>query len=104
MERNTAHISLAVPGADLNLTSEKAPATATDAPMLPLTIMIITATMAGSIAIVTRNPLDLAELREYTSAISAPRTSAATMLIAKPCTVSVHAVNMLANIFVIGFS
>ena len=58
MARNTAHISLAVPGADLNLTSEKAPATATEAPMLPLTIMIITATIAGSMATVIRNPLE----------------------------------------------
>ena len=43
-------ISFAVPGALRKRTRLNAPATATPAPMLPLTIMMITCTMAGSIA------------------------------------------------------
>ena len=50
---NTAAISLAEPGAERKRTSEKVPATATPAPMLPLTIRMMTLTTAGSIASVT---------------------------------------------------
>ena len=43
----TERISFAVPGAERKRTSEKVPATATPAPMLPLTIRITVATTAG---------------------------------------------------------
>ena len=58
MEVNTAVISRAEPGAERKRTSEKVPATATPAPMLPLTIRITTLTMAGSVARVTEKLLE----------------------------------------------
>lgn len=54
MARNSAPISRAVPGTERKRTRLNVPATATPAPMLPLTIMITTHTTAGSIASVTR--------------------------------------------------
>ena len=56
MARNILLISLAVPGADRNRTSEKAPITATPAPRLPLTSIITIWTIAGINASVTTNP------------------------------------------------
>ena len=63
MEVNTAAISLAEPGAERKRTREKVPATATPAPMLPLTIRITTLTMAGSVASVTAKLLLLRLLK-----------------------------------------
>ena len=64
MARNTARISRAVPGAERKRTSENVPATATPAPMLPLTISITTHTMPGSSASVTAKLL-VAAARVY---------------------------------------
>ena len=57
--RKTRPISLALPGALRKRIRPKAPATATPAPMLPLTSMMMSCTMAGSRARVTT------KLREY---------------------------------------
>ena len=57
MARKIAPISFAEPGAERNRTRLKAPATATPAPTLPLTIMITTQTVAGRSARVTTNPV-----------------------------------------------
>ena len=48
--RKIVPISFAVPGTDLNLTSENAPAAATPAPTFPFSIIITIHTTAGSIA------------------------------------------------------
>ena len=53
MARKMVPISRAVPGTERKRTNEKAPATATPAPTLPLTIIITTHTTAGSMARVT---------------------------------------------------
>jgi hypothetical protein len=58
MDKKIHPISFAVPGALRNLTKEKVPATATDAPKLPLTIMMTTATIAGIIARVFTKDLE----------------------------------------------
>ena len=50
-------ISFAVPAAERNLTSENAPATATPAPILPLTSIITTATVMGNRAVVIKKLL-----------------------------------------------
>lgn len=63
MEVNTAAISLAEPGAERKRTSEKVPATATPAPMLPETIRITALTMPGSVARVTEKLLLLRLLK-----------------------------------------
>ena len=47
MEMKTETISFPVPGAERKRTREKVPATATPAPMLPLTIRMTTETTAG---------------------------------------------------------
>ena len=52
MAIKTIAISRAVPATERNLTKEKEPATAMPAPIDPLTIMITTATTAGSIPVV----------------------------------------------------
>ena len=54
MARNSMVISRPVPGAERNRTRLKAPATATPAPTLPLTIIMTTHTTVGSNASVTR--------------------------------------------------
>ena len=77
MARNTARISRAVPGAERKRTSENVPATATPAPMLPLTISITTHTMPGSSASVTAKLLVQSPQREYTSAMMSPSAIAA---------------------------
>ena len=51
-------ISLALPGAERNLTSEKAPATATPVPRLPFTSIITTSTITGNSAVVTAKLLE----------------------------------------------
>lgn len=48
MARKIAPISLAEPGTERKRTRLKVPATATPVPMLPLTIMMMTHTTAGS--------------------------------------------------------
>ena len=50
MARKMALISRPVPGAERNRTRLNVPATATPAPMLPLTSMMTTCTAAGSTA------------------------------------------------------
>ena len=57
--RNSVPISLALPGADRNLTRLNAPATATPTPTFPLTIMMTTQMTAGSIARVARKLFEL---------------------------------------------
>ena len=47
--KNIDAISFAVPGVERNLIKEKAPATATPAPIFPFTIIITTQTSAGNI-------------------------------------------------------
>ena len=52
IDRKMKAMSRALPGTLLKRTRLKPPATATPAPTLPFTIMITTATMAGSVAVV----------------------------------------------------
>ena len=72
-------ISLAVPGTERNLTSEKAPATATPAPTLPFTIIITMQTTAGSRARVTTKLAVYLLLKVYTQASAPPITSETAM-------------------------
>ena len=68
-----APISFAVPGMLRNRTRLKAPATATPAPRLPLTIMMIICTTAGSSARVTTKPEEyLFSVLMYTKATARP--------------------------------
>ena len=76
MAVKTAAISLALPGADRKRTREKVPATATPAPMLPLTIMITVLTTAGSRASAAAKLRVQRFFLAYTKASSAPRASA----------------------------
>ena len=62
VEIKIIQISFAVPGADLNLTKLKAPATAIPAPILPFTSMITSATHAGIKAVVIKKLLDELDL------------------------------------------
>ena len=57
MARNSMVISRPVPGAERKRTRLKAPATATPAPTLPLTIMMMVDTTAGSSIKVTKKLL-----------------------------------------------
>ena len=72
MARKIMEISLAVPGAERNRTREKAPATAIPAPILPFTIMITTATIAGKVKSVIRKLFVVRFLYEYVAARNAP--------------------------------
>ena len=67
-------ISCPLPGADLNLTRLKAPATATPAPILPLTSIITSSTIAGSMMSVIAKLLEHLFLTEYPAAIMNPQT------------------------------
>ena len=72
--RNNAAICRAVPGSDRKRTSENVPATATPAPMLPETIIIITWTMAGRIARVRQKLREKFARKEKHRAVSRPST------------------------------
>ena len=75
MARNSTPISRAVPGAERKRTRLKAPATATPAPMLPLTSMMTTCTTAGRIASVTAKLWVERARKRATSARATPNTS-----------------------------
>lgn len=79
IERNSPTISLAVPCALRKRTRAKVPATASPAPMLPLTIMMTIVTAAGSSASASVNELLWRLRKEKTSAVSTPRTIAVAM-------------------------
>ncbi|MFZ2756826.1 MAG: hypothetical protein WAY93_08175 [Atopobiaceae bacterium] len=79
MARKSEPISRAEPGTDRNRTRLKVPATATPAPMLPFTMMMITVTMAGSRAsVVTKLAEERPDL-EWTKARKTPMARAAAM-------------------------
>ena len=73
MARKMAPISRAVPGTERNRTRLKAPATATPAPMLPLTSRITICTIAGRMASVTAKPRLHRWRYIHTSAVSRPK-------------------------------
>ena len=89
-----APISRAVPAAERKRTREKVPATATPAPRLPLTIMMMTLTMAGRVASVTAKLLVGRAYIRYTTVRIKPSTRAETMQIRKPDTVMVPAASL----------
>ena len=73
--RKTMPISLALPGALRKRIRPKAPATATPAPMLPFTIMMIICTMAGSMARVTTKLWEYLDLNILSAAAPRPSSS-----------------------------
>ena len=77
MAKKIMAISRAVPGAERKRTSEKAPATATPAPTLPLTSRITSATEGGSRARVTKKLLDERERTKQSDEKRMPQSSAA---------------------------
>ena len=75
MPRNSTPISRAVPGAERKRTRLKAPATATPAPMLPLTSIMTTCTTTGRMASVTAKLWVACARNRDTSARPMPSTS-----------------------------
>ena len=72
-------ISWPLPGAERNLTNEKAPATATPAPILPFTSIITSSTIEGSSIRVIRKLLEHLFLIIYAPAIIRPHTKDASV-------------------------
>ena len=91
-------ISLALPGALLNLTSPKAPSTATDVPRLPFTIMITAATKTGSTTSIMARLLPEVSVNLNAMAITKPKSNAAPNAIHTLNIENVPALKTLSNI------
>ena len=95
--RKMKQMSRAEPGALRKRTSENAPATATPAPTLPLTIMMTTATMAGRMESASTKERVARPFREYTHESRRPRTRAAAMAASIGTMASEVVVEVVAN-------
>ena len=96
-EKNSPVISFALPGTLRKRTSAKVPATASPAPMLPLTSMIISVTTGGSIASDSVSEPVWWPCAVKTSAVSTPSASDEKMQIRKLCKVMLSVMTLLSN-------